>query len=466
MNSMHKTMNHLLRRQLSATNQLAANLFLVWLVLVFFCPPVFAASSGNYADQPFPNSNSPQWQINQENNQEKSKQRQELYRVRLAVPGTDNPFAPQDPSAKLIKRKPTLPPPSTIADNPLTMIPFTGMVLLAGYLCARKFTPQIFPSAWLNADPFGEDATSEEQKLLKEFVESFRARFTTTAKETTTATDATPAPENPHRMFYSQAKERLVNMRRWLDDLRRGPDNAAQRNALANLCCEFGALKIDAHFPEVLPAYQLATAAQGLLKQLLQKPNRFTQSTARTIGGSLEMLEKLCLTEAKPDLLAAQPLKFLVADDESITRHAMSVAIDKAFSKPDLAEDGLSALARANEQTYDAIFLDVNMPGMDGFELCSKIRTSERNHATPIIFVTNNSDFDSRAQSVLIGGNDLMGKPFLIFEIALKALTHAFEARFKTNGERTVSKTGPDKPDADLAAPTTKLQDNGNPSSP
>jgi len=51
---------------------------------------------------------------------------------------------------------------------------------------------------------------------------------------------------------------------------------------------------------------------------------------------------------------------------------ALSFALKKAFNEPDLAPDGETALALAARQTYDVIFVDVEMPGMDGFELCKK----------------------------------------------------------------------------------------------
>ena len=83
----------------------------------------------------------------------------------------------------------------------------------------------------------------------------------------------------------------------------------------------------------------------------------------------------------------------------------------------------------ALENAYDAIFLDVQMPGMDGFDLCSRIRQTSLNRATPVVFITIQSDFNARAKSTLVGGHDLIGKPFLTFEVALKALTQVIRYR-------------------------------------
>jgi CheY-like chemotaxis protein len=89
------------------------------------------------------------------------------------------------------------------------------------------------------------------------------------------------------------------------------------------------------------------------------------------------------------------------------------------------------ALILASQHAYDVIFLDVQMPGMDGFELCSKIHETLLNRSTPVVFVTSQSDFGGRAQSILSGGSDLMAKPFLTFEITVKALTFILRGRLQ-----------------------------------
>jgi DNA-binding response OmpR family regulator len=75
-----------------------------------------------------------------------------------------------------------------------------------------------------------------------------------------------------------------------------------------------------------------------------------------------------------------------------------------------------------SENDFDLIFLDVDMPGMTGFELCTKLRQMPHHKKTPVIFVTSLSDFDSRTQSTMAGGNDFIAKPFLFIELTVKAL--------------------------------------------
>ena len=66
---------------------------------------------------------------------------------------------------------------------------------------------------------------------------------------------------------------------------------------------------------------------------------------------------------------------------------------------------------------------------MNGFELCTKLRTLPGYKRTPVIFVTSLNDFDSRANSTMSGGNDFIGKPFLFIELAVKALVHVLRGK-------------------------------------
>jgi CheY-like chemotaxis protein len=145
----------------------------------------------------------------------------------------------------------------------------------------------------------------------------------------------------------------------------------------------------------------------------------------------------------RADLVTNPPVRLLAVDDEPISRRAVAVALKKVFSEPDIAPDGPSGLALATQHAYDVVFLDIEMPGMDGFEVCTKIHELERNQATPVVFVTSHHDFDSRAKSAVVGANDLMAKPFLAFEIALKALTLVVRTRAERETRSLLEKPAP-----------------------
>src|SRR5439155_1685327 len=103
---------------------------------------------------------------------------------------------------------------------------------------------------------------------------------------------------------------------------------------------------------------------------------------------------------------------------------------EKARLKPVNVEDPLVAFKMLTEGKFDLIFLDVDMPGMNGFELCTKLRNLPAHKKTPVVFVTSLNDFESRANSTMSGGNDFIAKPFLFIELAVKALVYILRGRF------------------------------------
>src|SRR5208337_3662808 len=71
--------------------------------------------------------------------------------------------------------------------------------------------------------------------------------------------------------------------------------------------------------------------------------------------------------------------------------------------------------------------------------------------------VTIQSDFDARCKSTLSGGNDLMGKPFLTFEVTVKALTLALHGRLNGRARKPFAKPNPDRAAADLLVAATEV---------
>jgi CheY-like chemotaxis protein len=221
----------------------------------------------------------------------------------------------------------------------------------------------------------------------------------------------------------------LALLRAELQRLSRAPDDDERLRVLRELLEGAELIKQSSDLPHLRSAKLLASALHGLLKQLSLKAAHITPSVLRTAAAAVDLLEFLSARTPRPDLANAPPVRLLAVDDEPISLRAVAFALKKAFNGSDVAVDGQSALALAIQQPYDVIFLDIEMPGMDGFELCAKIHETAANRTTPVVFVTSHTDFDSRAKCALLGAQDLIAKPFLAFEITLKALTLVLRAR-------------------------------------
>jgi CheY-like chemotaxis protein len=168
----------------------------------------------------------------------------------------------------------------------------------------------------------------------------------------------------------------------------------------------------------------LSGALDALIKDLHKKPAQMTNSVLRTIAHASDCLNMLFHDLERMPRDIPQSMLILAVDDEPIARRTISVALAKSNLRCIGIEDSRAALALLRENPFDLIFLDAEMPGLNGFELCGELRKLPTNKATPVIFVTSLTKFEVRAQSSLAGGNDLIAKPFLMMELAVKALTY------------------------------------------
>ncbi len=176
---------------------------------------------------------------------------------------------------------------------------------------------------------------------------------------------------------------------------------------------------------------RISSAFEALLTELYENPKSINPSTTRTLAHTVDFLAHLA-----NDVDAAENVKLgtasvLVVDDEALSRKAVMRGLEKAELKASDVADPGAAFELCKKQTFDLIFLDIDMPGMNGYELCKQIRAQPQHAKTPVVFVTGLTDFASRAKSTISGGNDLIGKPFLIIELAVKALTFLMKAQFK-----------------------------------
>ena len=175
----------------------------------------------------------------------------------------------------------------------------------------------------------------------------------------------------------------------------------------------------------------MSSAFEALLKEVYEKPKNINSSSTRTIAAAVDFLGFLFDKGTLPDRQEFPASKILVVDDEAISRRAIVYALEKARLKSVNVEDPQEALQLLNDGEFDLIFLDVDMPSMNGFELCAKLRAMPQHRKTPVVFVTSLNDFDSRTSSTMAGGNDFIGKPFLFIELTVKALIHVLRNRLQ-----------------------------------
>jgi len=108
-------------------------------------------------------------------------------------------------------------------------------------------------------------------------------------------------------------------------------------------------------------------------------------------------------------------MKILVVEDEKNTARFLQRGLREEGFVVDLAFTGAEADLAVSDQDYDAILLDVMLPGSDGFELCRRWR--QRGMHAPILFVTARDALTDRIEGLNLGADDYLIKPFAFEEL-------------------------------------------------
>jgi diguanylate cyclase (GGDEF)-like protein len=104
--------------------------------------------------------------------------------------------------------------------------------------------------------------------------------------------------------------------------------------------------------------------------------------------------------------------RILVVDDQETARFVAATTLKKAGFVIDEADDGTTALAAIELQRPDLVVLDVQMPELDGYETCERIRACPATRHLPVLMMTGAEDEDSIRRAYEAGATDFIGKPF------------------------------------------------------
>ena len=101
--------------------------------------------------------------------------------------------------------------------------------------------------------------------------------------------------------------------------------------------------------------------------------------------------------------------RVLLVDDEEEYVETLSERMEARGLTVTVAKDGPTALERASDGTYDVVFLDLRMPGMDGLETLKRLR--EHNPDLEVIMVTGHATVEKGVEAIKLGASDLIEKP-------------------------------------------------------
>lgn len=118
------------------------------------------------------------------------------------------------------------------------------------------------------------------------------------------------------------------------------------------------------------------------------------------------------------------PERILIVDDNPTNRRVLVGSLGKVGYAVKEAVDGIQALELAEDWAPDLILLDVNMPGLDGFEVCELLKANARHAAVPVIFLTALNTPEDVERAFSVGGSDYVTKPFHLSEVKARTLVH------------------------------------------
>jgi diguanylate cyclase (GGDEF)-like protein len=138
--------------------------------------------------------------------------------------------------------------------------------------------------------------------------------------------------------------------------------------------------------------------------------------------------------------MCAQDSVILIVDDNPTNLSVLSQALKEAGYKTRVAMDGESAIEQAQEDRPELILLDIQMPGIDGFETCMQLKANPQTQDIPVIFITASADIDNKIKGLSVGAVDYITKPFQFEEVLARVKVH-LELRFLNRKvqEQTIS---------------------------
>lgn len=169
---------------------------------------------------------------------------------------------------------------------------------------------------------------------------------------------------------------------------------------------------------------KMSTVLEALLVAFMDKPINLDASAWRTLNMSIDFLETLFQESDLAVPLRQTNPRVLVVDDDAVSNRAILATLQRINLTAYAFQDPVEAFESLQTVRYDLVLLDIEMPGVSGIEFCRRVRGLPPYRKIPIVFVTSHSDFETHAEGLLSGGNDLIAKPIFPMELAVKSVIH------------------------------------------
>ena len=106
-----------------------------------------------------------------------------------------------------------------------------------------------------------------------------------------------------------------------------------------------------------------------------------------------------------------RPIRALVVDDSSTVRCLMELTLSPIGVALDFTDNGEDAVALSSQRHYDIVFLDILLPGIDGYRVCKAIKGDKRTKNTPVVMLTSKGSSIDKIRGIMAGTSVYLTKP-------------------------------------------------------
>ncbi len=175
---------------------------------------------------------------------------------------------------------------------------------------------------------------------------------------------------------------------------------------------------------DLVPDLQKIHVAGQRVLQLIDSTAAFYRVQADAASAEPRPPQDLMTAGSAPAKEATPHGCLLVVDDNETNRDLLSRRLERQGYRVVLAESGRRALEILKQHTFDLVLLDIQMPEMNGYEVCQQLKADERTRDVPIIFISALGDIRDKIQAFTVGGVDYVTKPFQFQEVLARVETH------------------------------------------
>ena len=179
--------------------------------------------------------------------------------------------------------------------------------------------------------------------------------------------------------------------------------------------------------------HRLSFACAELTRWLSKVPAKINPATLQPLHEGIDLLRRLAAMRNPAKIPDPAGALVYAVDDDPDNCECIAMGLEKMQLKTSYAARPDVALTALAEHSCDLIILDVNLPGMDGFELSRRIRQIERHATTPILFVSGLTSTEARLNTAPEAGSGFIAKPYNLNELGIKALGLILQSRLPTH---------------------------------